>query len=288
MRSVTLALLLLQYCRAMTINEGDVDPLHAANLPLPSSVPLGVNWGVHPRTGFGVLGHSILGELWHGSLHSPFYPAIVSHPHSQSLVSEYPRGRAFKLAYLLQQTIWQTVGAARADVHSRLERPLGIPLVHALENGPAVDIDEIGFDLWGSKNAAFVFFEDLNLLDETWLEKARLFDVLLCGCQWNTDVLTSLGLDHAVTMHQGVDTSVFHPPAARVAAAEEEEEKEAAAAESAAAAAAEAAAAAAAGNPALSDLDSTLAGRVSERAQPSTRSTRPRPSLATFWRRHSG
>jgi hypothetical protein len=52
---------------------------------------IGVNWGVHPRTGYGTLGHNIIAQLYYDK-ESPFYPVITQSPHSQSIISTYPTG----------------------------------------------------------------------------------------------------------------------------------------------------------------------------------------------------
>ena len=175
--------------------------------PTEASVPLGVAWNVHPRVGYGVLGLNVYEQLWKRVGETPFYPTLLAAPHSQALLSEYPTAPVFRQLFQTQRHNLDA-GTFATGRRARGVAPVPFPVLHALDEGTP----EPGQDIWGSVNAAFCFLETARLGSE-WVAKARAYDVVLSGSEWNTQLLHKLGVTQAVTAWQGVDVDLFHPRA---------------------------------------------------------------------------
>jgi hypothetical protein len=169
-------------------------------------VGLGVNWAIHPRTGYGVLGHNIIAQLYSGSFASPFFPVLTQYPHSQSVLSNYPTVRIFRTVYAMEQKLLRMlhrqvtfIETGAPNPQKFKENPLPYPLLHALDLTTNSSISEgtyhrthllcvfagsiwplssiywlfIGFNpQWGLKNAAFVFLETEDISAD-WIKQAN-------------------------------------------------------------------------------------------------------------------
>jgi tetratricopeptide (TPR) repeat protein/glycosyltransferase involved in cell wall biosynthesis len=93
----------------------------------------------------------------------------------------------------------------------------GNPLFHSQELPGDLFTPLQGFDFTpcsmarGRRNFGYAFFE--NELTPKSVENARRFDVVFAGSSWCLERLREKGIFHAALLIQGVDTTVFHPPA---------------------------------------------------------------------------
>jgi hypothetical protein len=139
---------------SVSLSAEDYAPFVEGNLPR-DKIPIGINWQVHPRVGYGVLGLNMYSQLFGGKVEdAPYYPIAVKPPHSQALLSEYPSAKTFRTLYSTQQHIWPKYQTG----FRKGEEVVPFPILHALEAGMEED-EEPGQELWGTKNAAFCFLE---------------------------------------------------------------------------------------------------------------------------------
>ncbi len=82
------------------------------------------------------------------------------------------------------------------------------PVLHALRNDFHPPMDEQ--IARGKPNVGVVFFEDTTI-SEAGLARARGYDLIVAGSRWNGRIAKERGLDHVVTVFQGVDTELFKP-----------------------------------------------------------------------------
>ncbi|NJN85700.1 MAG: tetratricopeptide repeat protein [Leptolyngbyaceae cyanobacterium SL_7_1] len=69
--------------------------------------------------------------------------------------------------------------------------------------------------IFGQPTIGTIFFEDTHLTPAA-IAQAERYDLIVAGSHWNAQVLRQHGIDHVVTVLQGIDPSIFHPaPAAR-------------------------------------------------------------------------
>ncbi len=82
------------------------------------------------------------------------------------------------------------------------------PVLHALRNDfhPPVE-DQIAR---GTLNVGVIFFEDTDISADG-LARARGYDLIVTGSQWNRRIAEARGLNHVITVLQGVDTNLFRP-----------------------------------------------------------------------------
>lgn len=62
----------------------------------------------------------------------------------------------------------------------------------------------------GSSDIGMVVMTDANVT-EAGRQRARQYSLLVAASTWNAEVLRGAGMDHVVTILQGVDPSLFHP-----------------------------------------------------------------------------
>jgi len=82
------------------------------------------------------------------------------------------------------------------------------PVLHALRNDfePPME-DQVAR---GKPNIGVIFFEDTQFSAAA-LERARGYDLIVAGSEWNRRIAEARGLNHVVTVLQGVDTNLFRP-----------------------------------------------------------------------------
>ena len=82
------------------------------------------------------------------------------------------------------------------------------PVLHALRNDfhPPLE-DQVAR---GTSNIGVIFFEDTQFSAEG-LDRARDYDLIVAGSEWNRGIAEARGLDRVVTVLQGVDTALFRP-----------------------------------------------------------------------------
>jgi glycosyltransferase involved in cell wall biosynthesis len=82
------------------------------------------------------------------------------------------------------------------------------PVLHALRNDfmPALSDQPAQ----GSKNIAITFFESTKI-SQKGLERAREYDLIVTGSNWNKDILIKHGLNNVVNIFQGIDHKIFKP-----------------------------------------------------------------------------
>lgn len=64
----------------------------------------------------------------------------------------------------------------------------------------------------GSLNVGIIFFEDTHLTPQA-LDKAKNYDVIVAGSNWNAEVLKGYGLSDVRMVRQGIDPTIFHAAA---------------------------------------------------------------------------
>jgi glycosyltransferase involved in cell wall biosynthesis len=64
--------------------------------------------------------------------------------------------------------------------------------------------------LLGDPTVGVVFFES-TLFDNAARERARQYALIIAGSTWNRDILKANGVDHVISLMQGVNPAYFHP-----------------------------------------------------------------------------
>ena len=82
------------------------------------------------------------------------------------------------------------------------------PVLHALRNDFHPPMEEQ--IARGKPNIGVIFFED-TAIGEAGLARARGYDRIVVGSEWNRRIVQARGLDRVVTVFQGVDTDLFKP-----------------------------------------------------------------------------
>ncbi|HEY2970337.1 MAG TPA: glycosyltransferase family 4 protein [Casimicrobiaceae bacterium] len=81
---------------------------------------------------------------------------------------------------------------------------LNMPVIHALGNR----YDGARSRISGERNIGRMVFEETRL--EDWTEEIKRYDVLVCACTWNAELLKARFDCEPVLIHEGVDPSLFH------------------------------------------------------------------------------
>lgn len=156
---------------------------------------IAVGWRPSSLSGWGVYGTNLLIQLKRMGRNPVLYLA----PHRLDLDAE----TALLLKPVLQRQahldeLLQKVGVLEFD----------FPVLHALRNDfhPPIE-DQIAR---GNPNIGVIFFEDTEFSADG-LVRARGYDRIVAGSEWNRQIAEARGLDHVVTVFQGVDTGLFRP-----------------------------------------------------------------------------
>ena len=156
---------------------------------------IAVGWRPSSLSGWGVYGTNLLLQLKRLGRNPVLYLA----PHRLNLDGE----AAQILKPILQRQahldeLLQKVGVLEFD----------FPVLHALRNDfhPPIE-DQIAR---GKPNIGVIFFEDTQFSDAG-LARARGYDLIVAGSEWNRKIAEARGLHHVVTVFQGVDTALFRP-----------------------------------------------------------------------------
>ena len=156
---------------------------------------IAVGWRPSSVSGWGVYGTNLVLQL----LRLGRNPVLYLAPHLLDI--DETAARALKP--VLQR---------QAHLHSLLEKvgvlDLDFPVLHALRNDFMPPMSEQVAR--GSSNIGVIFFEDAHISDEG-LARARGYDLIVAGSEWNRAVAAARGLPHVVTVLQGIDATLFHP-----------------------------------------------------------------------------
>ncbi len=184
---------------AISIAVASSDPVRLTDAPASETSALGeigIDWQLRGDSGWGVYGTNLALELERSGTHLP--AIFAADTNDLSPIARFRLDRALRS------------GAARAHAHAGRATPLPFDglMLRALGNnfghGP----------LWeqvaASRNAGVIFFED-SAFDDAAIQRARSLDLIVAGSQWNAEVLRGEGLDHVVTVLQGIDPTIFHP-----------------------------------------------------------------------------
>jgi glycosyltransferase involved in cell wall biosynthesis len=155
---------------------------------------LGIGWEVGSPSGWGTYGTNLAMEL----VRLGIAPAIFLHGGKVTLLPQ-------------QSTLLAAPFAKHKEWYAAAQRgPLALdfPMLHSFADGfaPSGRLETVR----GSPNAAVVFFETAVFTPEE-LVRARSFDLIIAGSNWNAEVLRAHQLPNIRYCPQGVDTSIFKP-----------------------------------------------------------------------------
>lgn len=154
----------------------------------------GIDWQVSAFSGWGIYGMNLVAHSRH---HQRFTPVVFHAPHLPGTTD-------------LQRSALQAiaVGRVHADEVLRQAGACPFPTMHALGNG--LQGGELASRLRSTRRIGIAFLEDSRLGLEA-LARGRSYDRIVCGSNWNFELLNAYGLDQIALVVQGIDTTVFHP-----------------------------------------------------------------------------
>lgn len=160
-----------------------------------NSGSIAVGWRPSSLSGWGVYGTNLVLQLKKQGRN----PVLYMTPHRLDLDTEAIQ--IFKSVLQRQphlDELLQKIGVLDFD----------FPVLHALRNDfhPPLE-DQIAR---GTLNVGVIFFEDTEI-SPAGLDRARGYDLIVTGSQWNRRIAEARGLNHVITVLQGVDTSLFRP-----------------------------------------------------------------------------
>ncbi|MDR3517056.1 MAG: glycosyltransferase family 4 protein [Azospirillaceae bacterium] len=165
--------------------------------------PLVIQWTPSSFFGWGVYGINLALTWTRDQVGSVLFSAdlnpdtVVVNPLARRLLEPvFARSREF------HETIQPFAGKSMT---------MAIPVLQALGNLllPA-GLSIAKTMITGRPNVGLVFFEDPTL-DAAVRNRARGFDLIVAGSQWNRDLLNAAGITHSAFIMQGVDPTLFHP-----------------------------------------------------------------------------
>ena len=188
--------------------------------------PLGINWQIVPRTGWGTFGAHLVASL-HGNASAPYQPLVTIEQQQPELL---PSGALTDLEALLavqrQEQDKLGGGGARQKLAgaagSSIAAAVAFPVLHSISGAFLAKASGRAKGAWSdTKNVAFCFFENTDFSEVQRAHAAR-FDLVLAGSHWNREVLRrvlKVGEDRdgarskvaVETAWQGVDTALFRP-----------------------------------------------------------------------------
>jgi tetratricopeptide (TPR) repeat protein/glycosyltransferase involved in cell wall biosynthesis len=161
--------------------------------------PIGIGWQVGLMTGWGVYGLNLTLQL----LRSPSHRPMLLIPPSVTSGMMNPLHQVLLQPAIAQQQNLQGILASYPDKQIALDKPI----LHALGKDFA---SKLLPKVSGDRNIGVVFFEDTHLALEA-IARAKSFEAIVAGSQWNADVLRSYGCKSVYAVPQGVDPTIFHP-----------------------------------------------------------------------------
>ncbi len=161
--------------------------------------PIGIGWQVGLMTGWGVYGLNLTLQLLRSPSHSP----MLLVPASMGSGMMNPLHQVLLQPAIAQQQNLQGILASYPDKQIVLDKPI----LHALGKDFA---SKLLPKVSGQRNIGVVFFEDTHLEPEA-IARAKSFEAIVAGSQWNADVLRSYGCQQVHAVPQGVDPTIFHP-----------------------------------------------------------------------------
>ncbi|MBI5164285.1 MAG: glycosyltransferase family 4 protein [Magnetospirillum sp.] len=152
---------------------------------------LGIGWRPSSLTGWGIFAYNLIVEL---EARGAPLPLILGQPQPDRVLGDAMRAHWLKRCYARSDHAFRGLGG---------KVPADLPVLVALGNG----LDQTPVS---DRSFGVVFFEN-TAFDAAVRDRVHRFRRILCGCSWNTEVLTGLGVENAVTVLQGVDTALFCP-----------------------------------------------------------------------------
>jgi Flp pilus assembly protein TadD/glycosyltransferase involved in cell wall biosynthesis len=173
---------------------------HSTLLPSslhPTSHRLGIGWRINPTLGWGVYGLNLTLQLLR---HSHWQPVLLLPPVITAITNPL---HCWQLRSLLpeQERIQQQLELNSSQIGC------DFPVLYALAND-FTTIEAIA-SITSPQKVGVVFFENTQLSLET-LARARSYDRIVTGSTWNAQILQAQGVDRVVTVHQGIDPTLFY------------------------------------------------------------------------------
>lgn len=159
--------------------------------------PLGISWQLNPLLGWGVYGLNLTLQLlqkpdWNPVLLVPPAPPALTNPvHRFSLTPLLSQQQQF------QQILAQNPGKKIS---------CNFPILYALGNDFQSSIPQIT----ATKRIGVVFLENTQLTPEA-LTRAKSYDLIIAGSNWNAQLLQAQGITQALAIPQGINPTIFHP-----------------------------------------------------------------------------
>lgn len=152
---------------------------------------LGIGWPVTGLTGWGTYGYHLVREL----LRTDVRPVLLAQPQALSLSA-------------LETPLWEPLLGELPGTFMRSAHTLPHPVLH----GVNAQFTSASQAFAGNPEHAVGFFEDTLITPES-RARAQRFASILVGSRWNLELCQAptWGLSHATLVHQGVDSSLFHP-----------------------------------------------------------------------------
>jgi glycosyltransferase involved in cell wall biosynthesis len=149
-----------------------------------------IDWDVSAFTGWGVNGLNLALEWARLGI-----DAATLQPVNRAKLGVDPLRMAVLRPFLEASALARGEPARPGDVRM-------VALGNGLAPGPALRRND-------KARVGVVFFEEPLPADAK--RRAKDYDVIVAGSQWNKRVLNDAGIDSVVVIYQGVDRSIFHP-----------------------------------------------------------------------------
>ncbi|MEE2745782.1 MAG: glycosyltransferase family 4 protein [Pseudomonadota bacterium] len=157
---------------------------------------IGINWRVGGSYGWGIFGLNLVLEL----LRSKKYGVVLLQPPGDC--DQDP------LRMMLMHQALRDESKNRQILNKGNAGPINVDatVIHPM----VFDFQTIGAEgIKGTSEVGMIFFEN-TAFSQLGLARARSYDRVLAGSEWNVNVLNQLGLTNVKLAHQGVDLSRFH------------------------------------------------------------------------------
>ncbi len=158
---------------------------------------LGITWQLNPMLGWGVYGVNLTLQL----LKNPHWNPVLLQPPATAALKD-PRHRFCLTPLLSQQQQLQQLMSQNPGK----QIALNFPVLYALGNNFHPSMPQI----IGNKKVGVVFFENTQLTPEA-ITRAKSYDLVVAGSQWNAQCLQAKGINNSLAIPQGIDPTIFHP-----------------------------------------------------------------------------
>jgi glycosyltransferase involved in cell wall biosynthesis len=166
--------------------------------PDESPTPVLMAWQASNTFGWGILG---LNVFCHWAVSRDIRP-YMKRPISEGDLLALGPLRRLQIAERVAQSnaFAERLASMRSQAVS-----LDMPVIHSLGNRYDGGRSRIS----GSRNIGRMVFDETRL--EDWPEEIKRYDVLVCACAWNKELLRARFGSEPLLIHEGVDPSLFHP-----------------------------------------------------------------------------